>query len=124
MLKDIENRNDIIKLVNSFYTKVKTDPMIGHYFTKVVPVEWEKHLPLMYDFWETVLFYAGTYTGNPMQKHMAIHEMSHFTKNHFVQWTHLFEQTVDELFKGSNADAIKHRAQNISAVMQIKIFKD
>ena len=124
MQKDIENRKDIELLVNSFYTKVKTDPVIGHYFTKVIPVNWKKHLPVMYDFWETVLFYTGTYTGNPMLKHMAIHEMSHFTKNHFLQWTYIFNQTVDELFSGPNADAIKERAQNISAVMQIKILKN
>jgi hemoglobin len=123
MQKDIENRKDIELLVNSFYDKVKTDSVIGHYFTKVIPVNWEKHLPVMYDFWETVLFYTGTYTGNPMLKHMAIHEMSHFTKNHFLQWTYLFNQTVDELFKGPNADAIKERSQNISTVMQIKILK-
>lgn len=124
MLKDIENRKDIINLVNSFYSKVKVDPMISHYFTKVIPVDWEKHLPVMYDFWETVLFFSGTYTGNPMMKHLAIHEMSHFSKSHFKQWTFLFDQTVDELFRGPNADSIKLRAQNIAAVMQIKIFKE
>lgn len=124
MQKDIENRKDIEVLVNRFYEKVKLDPLISHYFTKVIPVNWEKHLPLMYDFWETVLFYTGTYTGNPMMKHMGIHEMSHFTKSHFKQWLYLFDQTVDDYFGGPNANAIKERAQNIAAVMQIKILKD
>ncbi len=123
MKKDIHNRIDIIQLVNRFYDKVKTDPMIGHYFSKVVPVNWEKHLPVMYDFWENALFYTGAYTGNPMHVHAAIHEKSHFTKEHFQQWLYLFEQTVDELYKGTNAEAIKVRAFNISTVMQIKILK-
>lgn len=123
MKTDIENRKDIESLVNAFYEKVKTDPVIGHYFTKIIPVNWEKHLPVMYDFWETVLFYTGTYTGNPMLKHMAINEMSHFDKNHFLQWMYLFNQTVNEMYEGPNAEAIMVRAQNISAVMQIKILK-
>ena len=124
MKKDIENREDIKNIVDSFYDKVKVDPVIGHYFSKVIPVHWEKHLPVMYDFWENVVFYTGGYMGNPMLKHMAIHEMSHFSKEHFLQWTYLFNQTVDALYEGPNADAIKVRAQNISAVMQIKILKD
>jgi len=124
MLKDLENRNDIIQLVNSFYDKVKTDPVIGHYFTKVIPVDWSTHLPVMYDFWENVLFHSGAYSGNPIMKHIMINNKSPFDKNHFLQWTFLFEQTVNELFRGANADAIKDRANNISAIMQIKILKN
>lgn len=49
-MTDIENRQDIAKLVNSFYETVKTDPVIGHFFTEVVHVHWDEHLPKMYDF--------------------------------------------------------------------------
>jgi hemoglobin len=95
---------------------------LAYYFTDVVKVNWEKHLPVMYDFWENVLFYSGTYIGNPMMLHAKIHQRSPFTKEHFQHWLQLFNQSVDELYEGEHAEQIKLRANNISTVMQIKIL--
>jgi hemoglobin len=122
MKTDIENRNDIELLINTFYEKVKKDESLAYYFTDVVKVNWEKHLPVMYDFWENVLFYSGTYIGNPMMLHAKIHQRSPFTKEHFQHWLQLFNQSVDELYEGEHAEQIKLRANNISTVMQIKIL--
>lgn len=123
MKKDIVNNKDIEKLVNLFYEKVKQDKVISHFFTDVVKVKWDEHLPIMYRFWENVLFYTGSYSGNPMQQHLAIHAKHPFTIKDFTQWTILFNETVDELFEGENAELIKQRAQSISTIMQIKMFK-
>lgn len=123
MKKDILNSKDIEKLVNKFYDKVKEDKVISHFFNEVVKVDWEKHLPIMYRFWENVLFYTGNYNGNPMQQHLAIHAKHPFSIKDFTQWTILFNETVDELFEGENAELIKQRAQSISTIMQIKMFK-
>ncbi len=122
MKTDINNRNDIENLINTFYEKVKADTAIGFFFTDVVKVNWEKHLPVMYDFWENILFYTGSYTGNPMDKHVKIHEKSSMKMEHFQRWIQLFTETVDELYAGKNADVIKQRAMSIATVMQIKIF--
>ena len=121
MKKDIETREDIILLVNSFYVKVKTDPVIGFIFNDVMKVNWEQHLPVMYDFWENSLFYTGNYTGNPMDMHKRISRMIPFTPAHFDQWNKLFMSTVDELFEGLKATLAKQRAYSISAVMKIKL---
>lgn len=123
MKTDILNRKDIEVLVNAFYEKVKKDPVISHFFSKVVKVDWEKHLPVMYRFWENVLFYTGTYSGSPMQQHIAIHTKHPLSIQDFTQWSLLFNETVDQLFEGENAELIKQRAQNISTIMQLKIFK-
>ncbi|MGZ3862108.1 MAG: group III truncated hemoglobin [Bacteroidia bacterium] len=123
MKKDISNRKDIEKLVDLFYEKIKKDSTLSHFFSEVVPVDWNKHLPVMYRFWENVLFYTGSYSGNPMEQHLAIHARYPFTMKDFMQWTHLFNETVDELFEGENAALIKQRAHNISTIMQIKMFK-
>ena len=122
MKKDITTKRDIKLLVDSFYDKVKPDPVIGHFFSKVVPVDWEKHLPVMYSFWENVLFHKGTYSGNPMVQHQALHQKSNMTTEHFKRWLQLFNDTVNELFEGDNAEIIKQRALSIAAVMQIKII--
>jgi len=122
MKKDIEDRNDIQLLVNSFYDKVKADPMIGFIFNDIVKVNWERHLPVMYDFWENTLFYTGGYIGNPMEMHRRLNQRIPLTAEHFKQWTHLFTSTVDELFAGEKAELAKQRAISISTIMQIKIL--
>jgi len=121
MKPDIQTRKDVELLVRSFYDKVKQDPVIGYIFTDLVKVNWEKHLPVMFDFWENTLFYTGTYSGNPMISHQHLHQMHPLTKAHFERWVALFTSTVDEHFEGEKAELAKQRALSISTIMQIKI---
>ena len=122
MKKDIKSRADIELMVNRFYDKVKKDEVIGYFFTEVVQVNWEKHLPVMYNFWENIVFHTGSYAGNPMHAHQKVNQKSPISMQHFQRWNLLFTQTVDELFYGDIAESIKQRAVSISTVMQIKIF--
>lgn len=117
---DIKDRKDIINVINSFYNKVKKDELISFFFTEVVAVDWEKHLPVMYDFWEEILFSTGKYTGNTMKKHMDLNMKWSLEAKHFERWLELFMQTVDEHYSGPNANLIKQRALSIATVIQIK----
>ncbi|WP_278021545.1 group III truncated hemoglobin [Flavobacterium ginsengisoli] len=72
MKTDIKNKDDIIVLVDAFYLKVKSDSTIGYLFTEVAMVNWQKHLPIMYDFWDNILFHTGNFEGNPMLKHRML----------------------------------------------------
>jgi hemoglobin len=121
MKKDIASRKDIELLVDEFYSKIKKDELIGFIFSDIAKVNWEKHLPIMYDFFENMLFYTGLYTGNPMELHKYINRLFPLTDEHFKRWNGLFSSTVDELFKGDTANLVKMRAMSISTVMQIKI---
>lgn len=123
MKEDIKNRSDIEVLINAFYDKVKADETIGYIFNKVAKVNWEKHLPVMYNFWENAIFYTGNYNGNPMNLHHHLHHITPLNSTHFDQWNKLFISSVDELFEGENAELAKQRALSISTVMQIKILK-
>ena len=122
MKKDIENSEDIMKLIDRFYQQVVNDPVIGHIFTTTIKVNWEKHLPVMYSFWENTLFYTGTYTGNPMMIHQRINQIVHLTNQHFDRWVELFSATVDDQFEGEKAELAKQRALSIATVMKIKIL--
>jgi hemoglobin len=124
MKNDIASRKDIEILVDEFYSKIKKDEQIGFIFSDIARVNWEKHLPVMYDFFENMLFYTGTYTGNPMELHKHINRLFPLTEAHFRQWNQLFSTTVDELFEGTTANLVKQRAKSIAAVMQIKIIKE
>src|SRR6187551_1880193 len=98
MKKDIGNRADIQQLIDLFYTKVRVDLTIGYLFNEVAKVNWEQHLPRMYDFWENVLFQTGGFNGNPMAAHVLLNQKSPLSKEHFDRWLLLFLTTVDELF--------------------------
>ena len=124
MKKDIASGKDIELLVNEFYNKVRADETIGFIFTDIAHVNWEKHLPVMYDFFENMLFYTGSYTGNPMEIHKHLNGVFPLTEAHFRQWNTLFSTTVDELFEGTTANLAKQRVKSISTVMQIKILNE
>ena len=124
MKKDIENRNDVQLLIDSFYEKVKADEVIGYIFNDIAKVDWGKHLPVMYDFWENVLFFTGTYNRNPITPHINLHRIARLTKEHFTRWLQLFTATVDELFEGEKAELAKQRAMSIATVMQLKLLHE
>ena len=120
MKTDIKNRTDIEKLVNAFYVKIKSDTAINYFFNEVAKVNWESHLPKMYDFFENILFSSGNYDGNPMVTHEELHRKSAVNQSHFQHWNALFDETVDELFEGIKAEEIKQRATNIAGAMMHK----
>ena len=121
MKHDIENRQDVEQLIDTFYDKVRRDDVIGFIFNDVAKVNWEKHLPVMYDFWESVIFLTNKYVGNPMGVHIQLNERVKFTREHFHRWVQLFTGTVDALFEGKKADITKEKAFSIATIMETKI---
>jgi len=119
--KDILNRADIEILVNTFYRKVLADKLLGFIFQDVAKVNWNLHLPVMYDFWENVIFYSGSYEGNPLHLHKHLHHITPLGRSHFDRWNKLFVSTVDGLFMGPNAELIKERALNISEIIRLQL---
>ncbi len=123
MKKDIENRTDIELLVNTFYTKVIADNKLGYIFNDVALVNWSTHFLIMYDFWENVILFTGSYEGNPVNLHKHLHHIQPLDKTHFNRWNKLFLDTVNELFEGSKADLAKERALSISGIISKKILE-
>ena len=118
--KDIENRGDLLLLIQEFYKKLLADDSINYLFTAVANINLEHHFPVLVDFWDSILFQSDTYRKNAMQPHIALHRKSPLTKHHFETWLRYFKETVDELFAGDNAFIIKEKATSIATVMQIK----
>jgi len=122
-MNDITTTQDIQLLVNTFYDKVKTTE-IGFFFNDVVNVNWEKHLPKMYIFWESVLFATTKFDGNPMGAHFPINEKVAMEKHHFETWLKHWKETIDQLFSGEIADSAKNKAENIANLMSYKMEMD
>ena len=115
--KDIISMDDIKKLVDTFYEKVRKDELIGPIFNERIQDRWPQHLEKMYTFWQTVLLGEHTYFGSPFPPHANL-PVSH---NHFEKWMELFTQTLDELFSGEKAKDAKWRAGKMAEMFESKI---
>jgi hemoglobin len=120
-IRDLQSREDIRLLIDTFYGRVKRDEVIGYIFNDIAKVDWPHHLPVMYDFWEGVLFQKGGFKGNPMTTHQRLNQLAPLTKEHFVRWVALFNTTVDQLFSGLHAETAKQRAQSIATLIQVRL---
>lgn len=120
-LKDIKSREDIKFLIDEFYKKVVKDDVIGYFFNDVVKLDWEKHIPVMYNFWESTLLGKAAYKGNPMMKHLELSKKEQILEVHFNRWLALWESTIKEHFYGIKADEAVKKAKQIGLLMKLKI---
>ncbi len=118
---DLQGRPEIVKLVNTFYDRVRADAVLGHIFDQVAQTNWETHLPKMYAFWETVIFRSGGYTGNPLAAHAKLVPLTNMGREQFDHWLTLFRGTVDDLFEGEHAEHIKSCAADMANVIFSRI---
>jgi hemoglobin len=117
MKNDIENREDIDRLMRVFYSKAMADDTIGYIFTDVAKLDLDHHLPIIGDFWETLLFQTGNYARhgrNPLEVHGHLNQKTPLTGVHFRRWLQLFNESVDELFSGDRSEFLKMRAESIA----------
>ena len=121
MKKEITNRADIEFLIDAFYKKVVIDPKIGDFFNKIIVLDWAVHIPIMYDFWETVLLGHMKYKGNPVMRHIELNRKSALTEIHFSTWVALWRETINEHFEGKKADEAIDRAEKMEKLLLAKI---
>jgi hemoglobin len=114
---DILSLEDIKKLVDTFYGKVREDELLAPIFNERIGDNWPIHLEKMYSFWQTVLLGEQTYFGSPFPKHAQL-RVNH---SHFQKWMELFNETVDELFQGEKASEAKLRAGKMAEMFNSKI---
>ncbi|HMR42362.1 MAG TPA: group III truncated hemoglobin [Saprospiraceae bacterium] len=120
-MREIRSREDIEFLVDTFYKKVLDDEVIGYIFTEVAKLDWDSHMPVMYDFWETMLLGNMLYKGNPMLKHIALDQKEKLTAQHFDRWIQLWRETLENHFTGEKATEAIQRAEMMRQLMQYKI---
>ena len=120
-MADIESRTDIEKFLRSFYSKSVHDTVIGIVFTETIPLDLEKHLPVITDFWESILLDNPVYKKNAMAVHYGINKKFPLKKIHFDAWLRLFNTSADEMYAGEKTELAKKRAAGIAALMEIKM---
>ena len=115
--KDITNIEDIKLMVDTFYSNVRKDELIGSIFDEKIGERWPEHLEKMYRFWQTILLEEHTYSGSPFPPHKQLP----VEKKHFTRWMEIFGETVDGLFSGPLAEEAKLRARNMAEMFNYKI---
>lgn len=114
---DITSLADIKLLVDTFYSKIREDDMLGIIFNQNIQDRWPQHLEKMYKFWQTILLEEYTYDGRPFPPHAHLP----ISKVHFDQWLALFEQTVFSLFEGEKANEALWRAKKMAVMFESKL---
>ena len=100
--------DDIARLVDAFYDKVRADPVIGPIFNEAVH-DWPEHKRLLTSFWCSVVLKAQTYRGNPMRAHRPWPIQA----QHFDHWLALWRETTAELLPEAEADTMVAFAERI-----------
>ncbi len=120
-MRDIENRDDLLFLMEAFYSKMMKDEQIGYIFTEVAELDLSHHLPLLADFWNNTLFHTGGYKNNVVQIHKDLSDKETLTPDHFKRWQELLAETIAEHFSGEIAEKMKLRASQVGMTIQAKL---
>jgi len=118
---DISTRADVEAVVQAFYDRAMADPLIGPVFTDVAQLDLPAHLPIMGDFWESVLFRTGRYQRNAFSVHRSLHERCALTPEHFDRWLALWTSTIDRLYGGPVAERAKLQARRVADSMSRRL---
>jgi hemoglobin len=115
--RDLRDGTDIEQLVRSFYRRAATDDVLGPVF-EAARVDWSVHIPKLIDFWSWQLFGVRGYEGNALRAHEPLQAATPFGDEHYERWLELFEETVDEQFRGPMAETAKSRARKMAHALR------
>jgi hemoglobin len=111
---DLRDENLHVLLV-TFYSIAAEDELLAPYFGSL---DMTAHLPRIVDFWSTLLFHTGRYSGNAFRPHL---DMPGLTGEHFQRWLATLEMTVDASYAGPNVERMKSFAHQIADSMQLRL---
>jgi hemoglobin len=110
--ENIVSEESIAALVDSFYSRVRQDEILGPVFAEKIGNEWEPHLATMRAFWSSLMLASGRYKGNPMMKHLLL--MPRIGSEHFERWLSIWKQTTAELFPPATAEVFVRKAESMA----------
>lgn len=110
---------DLQRLVDRFYSKVRDDGLIGPLFNRAVD-DWPEHLEKLGAFWSSVMRTTGRYKGNPVAAHLR--HAATIEPVMFERWLELWGETAREVLSSSQADAIVAKAERIAESLKLALW--
>jgi hemoglobin len=108
----------IKKLVTHFYRRVQKDELLGYIFNDIAHVDWTHHIPLLCQFWNSIMLKTGEYHGSAYTKHVLIGKKIPIKEAHFTHWLDLFQQEAFKHLPMSAAEEITQKASLIAKSLQ------
>jgi hemoglobin len=104
-------------VVDDFYAAARRDEVIGPIFNRLIPeAAWPAHLDRIEAFWSSMLLGSATYSGRPMQKHVAIDDLGDV---HFERWLSLFKRSAERRCSPGVAALFVDRAERVAHSLRL-----
>jgi hemoglobin len=113
------SENELRRLVDRFYERVRADGVLGPLFNRAV-TDWPEHLEKLTAFWSSVMLTSGRYKGNPMAAHLQ--HAALIDPAMFDRWLTLWSDTATELLEATGAAAVVARAERIAESLKLGLF--
>jgi len=118
MLSDLNTRPHVVALVNTFYTRARTDALLGPvFFGALGDGDWSHHLEVVTNFWCTVLLGERSYPGGFMWKHLRLP----LRAEHVDRWQALFSELLVTTHAGPVTDEALRRVNIMGEVLRAKL---
>ena len=114
----LPTEDEIARLVDGFYAKVRADAELGPVFERAIS-DWGPHLETMRKFWSSVMLTSGRYKGNPVAVH---HRVQGIDIKLFDRWLALFDETCREMFDAELTAAFNEKAARIAESLKRALF--
>lgn len=116
MLATEVNRENVSKMVRTFYEMILADQTINPYFIMALgndlkSEEWHSHYKIIEDFWLLLMNGERGYTGDAYTPHEDIGELD---KETFERWLELFNEVVHRYYTPKLAEKFYKRAEVLS----------
>lgn len=123
MKKDIETLEEIELFVKQFYKTLCELPEMDHLYNKVIQINWEHHIPIMVNFWGSLILREGKYKGDILAHHQKVMKVIPLTRELFRTWEECFIEVLDSLYEGQNCNKTKKRvvAMSKSLIQKLNI---
>ncbi|MCF6244878.1 MAG: group III truncated hemoglobin [Sulfurovum sp.] len=110
------NRENISKMVRTFYKMIMKDQTVNPYFIMALGndlenEEWQEHYKILEDFWMMLMTGEKVYTRDAFAPHLDLAEMYEET---FEAWLKLFDEVVHLYYTPKLAQKFYKRAEVLS----------
>jgi len=117
MLTSEVTKENLNKLVVSFYAKGIKDDLIGPIFIDVLGKDmknetWKAHIELLTNFWAAIALGEFDYNSSPFAPHLEFADR--LSVKAFERWLKLFFETLNSIYEPALAQQFLARSKNIA----------